>query len=349
MTRKTITSHDVARAAGVSRATVSIVLNRSKAVVIGEETRRRVETVAAELGYRPNSAARMLRSGATETIGLLVTESKSLPVDAYIPLLYDGIGGVLRDRGYRLLLETLNPVRGKNPYTDLVESRRIDGLLMLSPRVDDRDLVELIEIDYPIVLFGSVGHPKELSVSISTKAGIADAVAHVVGFGHRRIGSIPFSQSGFAATDIRLKELRRAMAAQGLVLDDDAVVHGDFSAASGHVATLSLMAARPDLTAIFAGNDTIALGVIGALATLGLSVPADVSVVGFDDLPFAAYIAPPLTTVRMDAELQGRRAAEMLMLRLLGDPVTEPKIAFTSQFVARASCAPPRDRHSKVG
>lgn len=336
-------------AAGVSRATVSIVLNRSKAVVIGEETRRRVEAVAAELGYRPNSAARMLRTGATETIGLLVTERKSLRVDAYIPLLYDGIGGVLRERGYRLLLETLNPAPGKNRYTDLVESRRIDGLLMLSPRVDDHDLIELIEMGYPTVLFGSIGHPKELSVSIRTKAGIAAAVAHVVGLGHRRIGSVPFSPVGFAATDIRLKELRRALAIHGLALDDDAVVHADFSAESGHAATLSLMAARPDLTAIFAGNDTIALGVIGALATLGLSVPADVSVVGFDDLPFAAYVTPPLITVRMDAELQGRRAAEMLLFRLRGDPVTEPKVTFRSEFVARASCAPPRTRHAKVG
>ena len=338
MARAKVTSHDVAKAAGVSRATVSIVLNRSTSAVIGEETRKRVEAVAAELGYRPNSAARMLKSGLTETVGLLVTERRSLPVDGYIPLLFDGIGSVLRRRGYHLLLETLSPTRGKNPYTDLVESRRIDGLLMLSPRNDDAALVELIESDYPIVLLGSIGHPREVSVNTPSTAGLRDAVAHVVGFGHRAVGSVPFSPPGFAAADRRLARLRQLLAAHGLPLDDDAVVRGDFSAESGHHATLRLMAARPDLTAIFAGNDTIALGVIGALASLGLAVPGDVSVVGFDDLPFAGFIAPPLTTVHIDATHQGRCAAEALLLRLKGKPVPEPRQAFPSVFVPRLSC-----------
>ena len=344
MARAKVTSHDVAKAAGVSRATVSIVLNRSTSAVIGEETRKRVEAVAAELGYRPNSAARMLKSGLTETVGLLVTERRSLPVDGYIPLLFDGIGSVLRRRGYHLLLETLSPMRGKNPYTDLVESRRIDGLLMLSPRNDDAALVELIESDYPIVLLGSIGHPKEVSVNTPSTAGLRDAVDHVVGLGHRAVGSVPFSPPGFAAADRRLAQLRQILAGHGLPLDEDAVVCGDFSAESGYRATLALMAARPDLTAIFAGNDTIALGVIGALAELGLSVPADVSVIGFDDLPFAGFVAPPLTTVRIDATHQGHCAAEALMLRLKGKPVPEPRQAFPSVFVPRKSSARVRRR-----
>jgi LacI family transcriptional regulator len=104
-------------------------------------------------------------------------------------------------------------------------------------------------------------------------------------------------------------------------------------------ATLALMRARPDLTAIFAGNDTIALGVLGALAELGLATPGDVSVVGFDDLPFAGFIAPPLTTVRIYAPSQGRCAAEALLLRLKGKSVPEPRQTFSSVFVPRSSCA----------
>jgi LacI family transcriptional regulator len=301
-----------------------------------------VEAAAAKLGYRPNSAARMLKSGRTETVGLLVTERRSLPVDGFIPLLFDGIGGVLRRRSYHLLLETLTPARGKNPYTDLVESRRIDGLLMLSPRNDDPALVELIESDYPIVLLGSIGHPKEVSVNTPSRAGLQDAVNHVVGLGHRMVGSVPFSPPGFAAADRRLAKLRQLLAHHGAPLDDDAVVRGDFSAESGYSATLALMAARPDLTAIFAGTDTIALGMIGALAELGLSVPREVSVVGFDDLPFAGFVAPPLTTVRVDATQQGQCAAEALLLRLKGKPVPEPRQTFESVFVSRKSCAVPR-------
>jgi LacI family transcriptional regulator len=342
MTRAKVTSYDVARAAGVSRATVSIVLNRSNSAVIGEETRKRVEAVAAELGYRPNSAARMLKSGLTDTVGLLVTERRSLPVDGYIPLLFNGIGSVLRRRGYHLLLETLSPTRGKNPYTDLVESRRIDGLLMLSPRDDDAALIELIESDYPIVLLGSIGHPKEVSVDTPSTLGLREAVDHVVDLGHRIIGSVPFSPPGFAAADRRLAELRAFLAGHSIPLDDDAVVRGDFSAESGYHAAMALMKSRPEVTAIFAGNDTIALGVIGALAGLGLSVPGDVSVVGFDDLPFAGFVAPPLTTVRIDATYQGRCAAEALLLRLKGKPLPEPRQTFGSVFVPRGSSGPAR-------
>jgi LacI family transcriptional regulator len=326
----------------VSRATVSIVLNRSTAAVIGDETRKRVEAVAAELGYRPNSAARMLKSGLTETVGLLVTERRSLPVDGYIPLLFNGIGSVLRRRGYHLLIETLSPTRGKNPYTDLVESRRIDGLLMPSPRQDDAALIELIESDYPIVLLGSIGHPKEVSVDTPSTVGLRDAVDHVVGLGHRIVGSVPFSPPGFAAADARLGELRLFLAERGVPLDDDAVMCAEFSAESGYQATLGLMVARPDVTAIFAGNDTIALGVVGALAHLGLAVPGDVSVIGFDDLPFAGFVAPPLTTVRIDAIYQGRCAAEALLLRLAGKAVPEPRQRFVSVFVPRGTSGPAR-------
>ena len=337
MTRSRVTSHDVARAAGVSRTTVSIVLNRSTSAVIGDDTRKRVEAVAAELGYRPNSAARMLKSGVTETVGLVVTESRSLTVDGYIPLLFNGVGSVLRRKGYHLLLETLSRTPGKNPYTDLVESRRIDGLLLLSPRRDDTALIELIESDYPIVLLGSIGHPKEISVDTPSTEGLRKAVDHVVALGHRRIGCVPFSPPGFAAADMRVAELRAFLSGHGIDLADAAVVHGDFGAESGYHATLRLMAARPDTTAIFAGNDTIALGVLGALARLGRSVPNDISVVGFDDLPFAGYVAPPLTTVRVDAVHQGRCAAEALIQRLKGKPVPEPRQKFASVFVPRGS------------
>lgn len=342
MTRSRVTSHDVARAAGVSRTTVSIVLNKSDSAVIGEETRKRVEAAAAELGYRPNSAARMLKSGVTETVGLVVTESRSLTVDGYIPLLFNGVGSALRRNGYHLLLETLSRTRGKNPYTDLVESRRIDGLLLLSPRKDDAALAELIESGFPIVLFGSIGHPMEVSVDTPSTEGLRAAVDHIVDLGHRRIGSVPFSPPGFAAADMRVAALRGFLAGHGIHIDNDAVVAGDFSAESGFEATLELMSRRPDITAIFAGNDTIALGVIGALAKLGLSVPQDVSVVGFDDLPFAGFVAPPLTTVQVDAMHQGKCAAEALMLRLKGKPVPEPRQKFTSVFIQRDSTSSAR-------
>lgn len=343
MKEKSVTSHDVAKLAGVARSTVSLVLNNSSAVSLSEETKERVRKAARLLGYKPNSAALMLRKGATDTVGLVITESKSLRVDAFIPLLHYAIAGVMQAAGFSLLLETFERKEGKNPYADLVVSHRIDGLLVLSPSAADADLKQLIENDYPVVLIGSIGHEKELCVYGSTREGTTDAVAHIVALGHRHIASIPFSPPGFAATDSRLAELRQALLTHGLHLDDGAIRHADFSAESGYAATLDLMKARPRTTAIFAGNDTIALGIIGALSSMGLSVPEDVSVIGYDDLPFAAYTAPALTTVRMDADAQGRMAAEMMVKRLrdgAGDGGVQH--ALISQFVKRGSTAPVR-------
>ncbi|PRX08794.1 UNVERIFIED_ORG: LacI family transcriptional regulator [Martelella mediterranea] len=342
MKEKSVTSLDVAKLAGVSRPTVSLVLNNSKAVSLSEETKQKVRNAARVLGYKPNSAALMLRRGATNTVGLVITEGRSLQVDAFIPLLHYAIAGVMREAGYSLLLETFERKENQNPYADLVVSHRIDGLLVLSPSTDDEDLKALIEQDYPVVLIGSTGHPREHCVFTSTREGTAAAASHIMDLGHRNIGCIPFSPPGFAATDSRLRELREALSAAGIALQDDAVFHGDFSAESGHAATLVLMKAKPDTTAIFAGNDTIALGVIGALTSLGLSVPGDVSVVGYDDLPFSGYIAPPLTTVGIDADKQGRMAAEMMVRRLRGEAIGETRLAMPSSFIARGSTGPVR-------
>lgn len=338
MKEKSVTSHDVAKLAGVSRSTVSHVLNGSNAVSLSDETKEKVRKAARVLGYRPNSAALMLKKGTTDTVGLLITDRDSLRVDGFIPMLHYAIADVLRREGYSLLLETFERREGVNPYNDLVVSRRIDGLLVLSPHHGDADLRNLIESGFPVVMIGSIGHPDEVCVFSETAESIDASVAHVVGLGHRRIGCIPFAPIEFAAAEARLTQLKSALAAHEIALNPRAIIHADYSAESGYAATISLMEDNPDLTAIFAGNDTIALGVIGALNSLGLSVPDDVSVVGFDDLPFAAYIAPPLTTVRNDAGAQGRIAAELLVQRLKGLPIQEPRVRIFPEFVERASC-----------
>jgi LacI family transcriptional regulator len=164
-----------------------------------------------------------------------------------------------------------------------------------------------------------------------------EAVRHILQLGHLAIGSVPFSPAGFSATDSRLEELRQELSKNGISLDDDCIEFGDFSAESGYNATLRLMRRQPQLTAIFAGNDTVALGVIGALNSLGLSVPGDVSVVGYDDLPFSGFISPPLTTVKMNADQQGRLAADLMVKRLKGQSIPEKRLVLPSEVVLRAS------------
>ena len=338
MSQPKITSYDVARRAGVSRTTVSMVLNHSKAVVLSAQTRARVLQAAADLGYKPNSAARMLVKGHTETIGLVISNPDILPHDGFMHQLLLGISRVNRAHGFHVLLEALQAGDTTRSYQSLVEERRIDGLIVLNPRTDDADLKALVERDFPLVLVGSIRHPQEYSVNFSTKTGIASSVAHLHQCGHRRIGVVTFSQRGLLATDVRLASLRKALGDYSIELQESDIEYGDFSTRSGHEAAKSLLLRRPDLTAIIAGNDTIALGVMSAAREMGRQLPRDLSVIGFDDLPFAAYLSPPLTTVRVDAVAQGAAAAEMLIKKLRGEPVEPRRVLVGTRFIERESC-----------
>lgn len=339
-----VTSHDVALRAGVSRATVSIVLNKSDAVSLSDETRKRVLQAAADLGYTPNSAARMLVRGNTETIGLIISDPAILRTDGFIPQLLLGISEINREHGFHVLVEGLPLHPEKNPYESLVESRRIDGMIVLNPQSNDPDLKSLIDRSFPVVLVGSIRHPQEYSVNFTTRQGIAAAVDMLVDQGHRIIGTVPFSPKGQVATDVRLAALRKELARRGIDLPESQVEYGNSSAESGHMATLRLLRRHPQITAIMAGNDTIAIGTISAAKTLGRSVPQDISIVGFDDLPFAAWLSPALTTVHVDAVKQGARAADLLIRLLRKEVIVERQIRLPTSLVTRQSCAkvPPR-------
>ena len=340
MSSTRITSHDVARRAGVSRTTVSLVLNKSQSVTLNPKTRERVLQAASDLGYRPNSAGRMLVSGISETIGLVVSDPSILRVDQFIPQILYGIEQANRQMGFHVLVEGLEKHGSASAYDNLVESRRIDGLIVVNPRADDAALVALIEKDFPLVLVGSVRHPAEMSVTFSTRAAIAAAVDHVVSLGHRRVGAITFWPKGFVAADARLMTLAACLGHHGLTLDPDAVEDGDFSPESGYRAARALLDRRPDVSVIFAGNDTIAIGVLSAVHERGLRVPDDLSIVGFDDLPFAPWLTPSLTTIRMDGVKQGTIAAGMLSARLRHRPIETPRVRLEPEFVVRRSTGP---------
>ena len=339
MSGEKVTSHDVARRAGVSRTTVSIVLNQSTNVVLSAETRERVMRAAAELGYRPNSAARMLVKGNTETIGLVISRPEILPHDGFIPQLLLGISRVNQQHGFRVLVEGLDVDDAPRTYQSLVEERRIDGLIVLNPRTDDPDLRGLVDRDFPLVLIGSIRHQQEYSVNFSTQSGMDKAVTHLIGLGHRRIGAVTFSPQGLVATDIRLSSLSKALSRHNVVLNTQDVEYGNFSAESGYQAAKQLLLNRPDLTAIVAGNDTIAVGVMSAARELGRNIPEDLSVIGFDDLPIAAYLNPALTTIRVDAVAQGAAAAGLLIRKLKGEMIDNRRLQVETKFIERGSCS----------
>ena len=336
--RPRATSADVAARAGVSRTTVSFVLNDRAGVTIPDETRRRVEDAARELGYHAHGAARALAGGTSHTIGLVLRQSpEQVSVDALLAETLWGIGSEAHEGGYRVLVEPLSPDGGR--YSDLVRSQRVDGLIVSGPRTDDAELVALVEDGFPIILQGSLPELSAPSVDVDNRAGARTAVEHLVSLGHRRIACITNAPLAYTAAADRLAGYRDALEAAGLPYASDLVVEGAFDAASGCVAMQGLLARVPDVTAVFVASDIVAFGALRALREAGRRVPADVSVVGFDDIPLARHFDPPLTTIRLPARALGAAAGRALLERLAGRLGNERRLLPT-ELVVRDSTAP---------
>lgn len=338
MVQKKITSHDVAKKVGVSRATVSLVLNKSTKVKPSEQTRKHVLRVAEELGYKPNAAARMLVSGYTETIGLVIPDETILPHDGFISQFILGMGQVARDSGYHILIEGVGTEPLVDPYANLVATRRIDGMIIISPRENDPYLVDTIESGFPVVLAGHTGHAKEYSVAADVGESIRHIVDHLVGLGHRQFGSVPFSNEYYAATSERLSAIRSALKRHNISLPDEHVMCGNFTAESGFRATKRLIEQSSHITAILCGNDTVALGAMSAIQSAGLSVPEDISIVGVDDLPFSEMLSPPLSTVRLDGQQIGSIAVQTLIQLMRNEVPSKRTVLLPSKPIIRSSC-----------
>jgi len=322
----------------VSQTTVSFVLNNTEGASISAETRARVLNTAKTLGYVPNSAARTLVSGRSRTLGLVLAHGDLMSFDAFAPPLMFGISRVCNACGYKLLIEAVEPGSKRNAYFDLTRSKSIDALIVLNSNTEDEGLIRLIESNFPVVLFGSIGHPHENSISPNTGKAAEAATRHLVKLGHRRIAHITYAPVYYIGAKERLKAYRRALDAAKIEFDESLVACGDFSMESGYHAMREILARRHRPTALFAGNDTIAVGAISALRDAGLSVPGDVAVTGFDDLPVAAYTFPRLTTVTTQAGVQGEQAALAAIELLEGHPVGKRHCRLSLELIVRESC-----------
>jgi DNA-binding LacI/PurR family transcriptional regulator len=342
MARQRTTLKQVAARAGVSVTTVSLVLNDAPAS-IGSATRERVMAVAGELGYVPSAAARSLASGRTHTVGLIICHAEHLIVDAFIPQTLYGMNQVAREHGFRVLVEAVEDVTRPDAYHELVRAKQIDGLIVLNPRRDDSRLPQLVSDDYPLVTLGSIPGCDPVRVHTDNHGLARRATEHLLALGHRRVGHITFAPAAYLATDERLGGYRAALTDAGIATDDRDVGIGAFSAMSGAAAARDLLDARPDLTALFCGNDTIAIGVLHALAERGLRVPDDVALVGYDDIPIARFQAPPLTTVRSPAVAHGQRAMELVIDMIEGRPLRERGVVLDGTLVVRRSCGAPAE------
>lgn len=340
MARKSrrVTSRDVARLAGVSRTTVSLVLNDVPNARISPETRRRVLEAARQLGYRPNAAARSLASQRAMTVGLVLCHPEEhVYTDPYLPQVLLGITSALRNTDYRLLIEAAPDPQAAD-YAALAVEKRIDGFIISGPRMDDTALLRLHQDGFPLVLLGTLPGVDIPSVDVDNARAAYTAVHHLVRLGHRRIGMITNGPLRYTASQERLAGYRQALERHGIPFNPDLVVEGNFTAASGEIAMQRLLEVRPLPTAVFVASDTVALGALRLLRERGLRVPEDIALVGFDDIPLAAYVDPPLTTVRLPAYELGREAAQMLLTLVEKRPLPRTRVLLDTSLVVRASC-----------
>ncbi|MDT0270219.1 LacI family DNA-binding transcriptional regulator [Streptomyces sp. DSM 44915] len=325
---------DVARRAGVSQKTVSRVLNDEP--YVSAEVRQRVLAAAAELGYRLNTAARALASGRTGSIGVV-----TLGTALYGPVtMLMSIERAARDAGYAL--RVVNTVEGDpDGITAAVNSlveQGVDGVVVSEP-IDEgafsfRPDVPVLVLGMPAAFFA----PPAVTVPGHAAQAARSATEHLLELGHLTVHHVAGPARWYAAGD-RLRGWRAALAAHGR--PEPPVIEGDWSAASGRAAGRRL-AADPGVTAVFAANDEMAVGVIRALVEAGRPVPAEVSVVGFDDIPLAAYLNPPLTTVRQSFDAVAREGLAHLLRAIEGPDAAPPPAGDPPvELVVRGSTAPP--------
>jgi LacI family transcriptional regulator len=320
------TSADVATEAGVSRTTVSFVLNGRTDVKIPTETRQRVLRAAERLGYHPNASARQLVGGRSHVLALVLRQTpEQIASDAVLAETLRGLATAARTRGFRVMVEPLAPDGIGDTYETILRGQHADGLIISGPRSDDPQLAALVRDGFPVVLQGTLPGVEAASVDVDNVLGARGAVEHLIGLGHRRIACITNAPMVYTAAQ---------------ELDPDLLEPGDFDAPSGHAAMRRLLD-RTTFDAAFVASDVVALGAIGGLREAGLRVPDDVSIVGFDDIPLAGYFDPPLTTVRLPAFKLGQAAGRALLERI-ADPAMTGRTLLATELIVRTSTAPPR-------
>ncbi len=329
---------DVARLAGVSHQTVSRALNDSPNLRAG--TRDRVLSAIEQLGYRPNQAARALSSKRSRLIGVLSTQTGHYGPSKSV----QAIETAGRDAGYQLTVSNIAAEDGDaiRAGLDALVVQRVEAIVVVAPQVRTVEAIRELSIDVPFVTLEATGLDQVHGLSVDQVGGARLAVRHLVGLGHARIAHVS-GPLDWVEARARVAGYEAELAASGL--EALQVLEADWTAEAGFRLGLELLGGvagdadrRP--TAVFAANDQLALGLLHAASTLGLVVPRDLSVVGFDDMPEAAHFQPPLTTVRQDFTEIGRRAMARIVAALTGQDAAADDLIHPELIVRESTAAP---------
>lgn len=326
------TIDDVARLAGVSTATVSRVMNQTGPVAV--KTVERVMAAVSELGYVPHSGARQMAGGRPNVVGLIFPGI----ADPFLSAMLQGIEEELTEEGFELLLYcTQNRGEKKQGFLPLNEHNS-DGLIVFANSLSEEELIRFHSRRFPLVLLHQTP-PVGLdipAVTVENKEGAYQAVSHLISCGHRRIAFLAGPEGN---DDSNWRELgyREALATHGIQFEPALIGLGGFSGAMAETAVANWLLDGINPDAIFAADDNSAQGAMFAIQQAGLHVPEDVAVVGFDDVNFARYMTPPLTTVRAPIKEAGRRAAQQL-IRLIGGGTADLLTILPTELIVRDSC-----------
>jgi LacI family transcriptional regulator len=347
---------DIAKKAGVSRSTVSRVINNEP--YVSEKTRERVKAIIAQEGFAPNPAARMLVTQRTRNIGFIIPQNPNSLFDDtsyYFPRLLQGASQEIDVQDYGMLLWLGNSGSDQERfYRRISQNRLMDGLIFASAANSSLLVSHLAQTEIPFI---TIEQPPEYAdrssyITVDNCAGARTAVQHLIQLGRRRIGHLTGPMDNVDGYD-RLMGYKEALEAAGLPVDTNVIINGYFTRISGYEGMKALLAQETPIDAVFAASDSIALGALQALHEAGIRVPDDVAVIGFDDLPSAVSVSPQLTTIHQPVFDKGVLAARTLIQLIEGKLHGPQHIVLPTELVIRQSCGAvsglPLDSGFRVG
>jgi LacI family transcriptional regulator len=330
-----LTLEDIARKCGVSRSTVSRVINGEANV--SPDTRQRVMDVIQLINFQPNLAARGLAAGKTRVLGVVIPMGvTAIFTDPFFPLLIQGVSIACNSCDYSVMLWLDDPEYERRTVRQVLYNGLVDGVIVASNPMDDPIITALGEGKLPYVLIGRSPTNNQVNfIDVDNYGGARKGVQHLLRLGRRRIAHISGPRNLIAGLD-RYQGYLSGLYEGGIFPDPTLVVEGDFTDLSGYTGVQRLLPYHPD--AIFTASDAMASGALRALIEAGVRVPQDISLVGFDDIPFSSRTIPPLTTIRQPIQRVGSLAAETL-IQIIDHPETQPRqVILPTELIVRGSC-----------
>ncbi len=329
------TLEEIAEMAHVSRSTVSRVINGRPNV--SDDVRKRVWKIIREVGYQPHAAARSLATNRSNILALIIPEPVTrIFTDPFFPILIKGVADACNEHRYNLMLSLFTDRNEQEEqYLRVLKSGTLDGAVIASTTLDDPLVPRLLEDQVSFVMVGSYPDDRVNYVDVDNVHGGQMAVEHLLRLGYENIATITGPMNMKASQD-RFEGYKKALENRGLEVNGALVVEGDFTEQGGYAAMKKLLQEKP--AAVFVASDTMAFGAARAIRDAGLSIPEDVALVGFDDLPVSSVTVPPLTTVRQPIERLGYMATEVLVDIIQGKAGEPQRLMLPTELVVRQSC-----------